>query len=587
MSLKFARGVELPNDAVTQTFGFLGRRGSGKSYGATKLVEEMLAASCQVVALDPIGNWYGLRLGADGKAGFQVPVFGGLHGDIPLEPGAGALIADTIIDRGISAIIDVSQFRKGQRKQFVADFAEQLYNRKKAQRVRTPLHVVFEEAQVFAPQKPQKGEERMLGAVEDIVRLGRNFGLGATLISQRPQSVNKEVLNQVECLVVLQTNGPHERKAIEEWVRYQGLNIRKMVDELPSLPVGTAYIWSPQWLNILKKAKILKKRTQDTSATPTSKGLVIGPEPKRLKPKDLAAIEAAMGDLVERAKENDPVRLKNQVRELKAAVAKLEARAPAVEHVETIVESVVPAALPKVHRLLEISLGKFREEITDSLDHFERRLGEMAQVMEKNQGTKVVATTTRVGTPVKKAPVKTPAYVKPTTIDLSNGVPEGEKLKTGAERMLAAVASLDPRPVSKRQLGTLVAMKITGGTFNTYLSQLKKRGFLHDRGDGFTVHTPGSHYLQSRGIEVSSPTTTDEMVAHWGKSLKAGARRMLDILVRDHPAPVAKLALASELEMEPSGGTFNTYIGALVSNGLAVRPSTGMVCASDELFPER
>jgi DNA helicase HerA-like ATPase len=36
----------------------------------------------------------------------------------------------------------------------------------------------------------------MLGAIEDIVRLGRNFGIGVSMISQRPQSINTEVRNR-------------------------------------------------------------------------------------------------------------------------------------------------------------------------------------------------------------------------------------------------------------------------------------------------------------------------------------------------------------------------------------------------------
>ena len=62
------------------------------------------------------------------------------------------------------------------------------------------------------------GDERMLGAFEDLVRLGRNYGIGVSLISQRPQSVNKEVLNMTECLFVLQVNGAQERKALTDWI---------------------------------------------------------------------------------------------------------------------------------------------------------------------------------------------------------------------------------------------------------------------------------------------------------------------------------------------------------------------------------
>ncbi len=320
--LHIARGLHLPIDAVTQTFAFLARKGAGKTYTAGKLAEELLDVGAQVVILDPIGIWYGLRLGADGKSpGFPIPVFGGEHGDIPLEHGAGALIADVIVDNNSSAVIDVSNFRKGQRKEFVTAFAEQFFHRKKTKR--TPVMLMIEEAQVFAPQRPGKGEERMLGAIEDIVRLGRNYGIGSGLISQRPQSVNKEVLNQVEALFVLQMTGPHERKAIKDWVVEKGIDVSEMADELPSLPIGTAYLWSPQWLGILQKVQILKKKTFDASSTPVLGSKAI--KPKKLTPVDMQQIQGAMVELIEKQKADDPKELRKQItilqRELKTAEA--------------------------------------------------------------------------------------------------------------------------------------------------------------------------------------------------------------------------------------------------------------------------
>ncbi len=52
--LHISKSLSLPIDAVTQKFGILGRTGSGKSYFATKLCEEMLDAKAQIVALDVI-----------------------------------------------------------------------------------------------------------------------------------------------------------------------------------------------------------------------------------------------------------------------------------------------------------------------------------------------------------------------------------------------------------------------------------------------------------------------------------------------------------------------------------------------------
>jgi DNA helicase HerA-like ATPase len=134
----------------------------------------------------------------------------------------GALVADLVVEQGISLILDVSHFRKAQRKEFVTAFAEQLFHRKKT--ARSPMHFFLEEAQFFIPQKVFKGEERMLGAFEDIGKVGRNYGIGLTLISQRPQAVNKDVLNQVEALFVLQMNAAQERKAVRDWIDTQHLD---------------------------------------------------------------------------------------------------------------------------------------------------------------------------------------------------------------------------------------------------------------------------------------------------------------------------------------------------------------------------
>ncbi len=121
-----------------------------------------IEAGAQVVVLDPIGTWYGLRLSADGKGkGFSVPVFGGEHGDVPLEPQAGALIAKLLVEECFSAVLDVSTFRKEQRKQFVTDFAEELMHRKKTNR--SAMHVFFEEAQLFVPQMVGGKEARIRG----------------------------------------------------------------------------------------------------------------------------------------------------------------------------------------------------------------------------------------------------------------------------------------------------------------------------------------------------------------------------------------------------------------------------------------
>ena len=267
--LAIAKDLRLPVDAVTQKMAFLGRTGSGKTYGATKLAELMLGAGAQIVALDPVGVWYGLRLAANGTepSGLELPVFGGLHGDIPIEPTSGALLADLVVDRGISAILDVSQLESDRDKaRFAADFANRFFFRKKA--APSAVHLFVEECQEFVPQNPAKGEEQMLHHFHRLIKLGRNFGIGVSLISQRPQEVNKKALNQTELMLAFQMTGPQERKAISSWVSEKGAD-EDVGDILPRLQVGEAHVWSPQWLQISRTVKIAAKRTFNASSTPT------------------------------------------------------------------------------------------------------------------------------------------------------------------------------------------------------------------------------------------------------------------------------------------------------------------------------
>lgn len=209
MSIELSATLQLPLDAVTQTFGFLARKGAGKTYAASKMAEGMLAAGAQIIALDPVGNWYGLRLSASGKpSNLPIYIFGGANADVPLDPASARDLAKVLASEPISAILDVSEMRKAERQRFAAQFAEEFYHLKKTRR--TPVHLFLEEAQLFVPQNVAGDSAAMVGAFEDIVRLGRNYGIGTSMISQRPQAVNKQVLSQVECLVVLQTNGTHD-----------------------------------------------------------------------------------------------------------------------------------------------------------------------------------------------------------------------------------------------------------------------------------------------------------------------------------------------------------------------------------------
>ena len=209
MNLILSDELKLPLEAVTRTFSILAMKGVGKTHCGVVMTEEMLKAGQNVIVIDPIGVWWGLRSSKDGRSeGHSVVIFGGEHGDAPLEETAGETIASAIVQNNFSAILDLSQMRKGAQVRLMTAFAESLYRLN-----RRPLHLMVDEADAFAPQRPMKGEERLLGSFEDIVRRGRARGLGVTLITQRAAIINKNVLTQTEVLVCLRVMAPQDREA--------------------------------------------------------------------------------------------------------------------------------------------------------------------------------------------------------------------------------------------------------------------------------------------------------------------------------------------------------------------------------------
>ena len=73
---------------------------------------------------------------------------------------------------------------------------ERLYDRKGEPQHRTTLHVIIDEDEAFVRQRLVPGSERAFVAVDTLIRRGRSSGLATTLISQRPEVINEDVLSQ-------------------------------------------------------------------------------------------------------------------------------------------------------------------------------------------------------------------------------------------------------------------------------------------------------------------------------------------------------------------------------------------------------
>lgn len=556
MKLKLSKDFSIPIEAVTQTFGILAIRGVGKTYTASVLAEEMLEAQLPIVVLDPTGAWWGLRASADGRGpGYPIVVMGGDHGDVPLEPTAGEVLADFAVEERQPLVLDLSHFRKSERARFTTDFCERLYLKN-----RKALHIFIDEADAFAPQRPMHGEERMLGALEDIVRRGRIRGLGVTLITQRAAVINKDVLSQVEVLIALRTIGSHDRTAIDAWIEAHGTKAQreKMMESLASLPKGTAWFWSPGWLDEFRKIQIRERRTFNSSATPKVGEKLI--EPRKLASVDLDALSKRIAETIQRVKSEDPRELKRQIQELQKRINVPAKTAPIqVKRIE------VPILNDSQVSRLEKAAQRFHEIGNTSLETSRALVAMIAKAAHLMK--------TNTPSPSVHASVHVPVR---SSVHAPNVASDGHLPKS--ERLILSALAQYPNGRTKVQTAIITGYSVNSGGFNNSLAKLRSSGYLEGYGGNLKITDVG---LQQLGNYEPLPTGT-ALLNHWCTRLPKCERSILSQLFEVNPNAISKDDLANRTGYSGNSGGFNNALSRLRTLELISRGSE--IKISEELL---
>lgn len=587
------RFFDLPIDFVTETSAILARRGAGKTYTAHVLAEELLRAKQQIIAIDPTDAWWGLRSSASGKRkGFQIVIFGGPHGDMPLHEGMAIELANLVTsNRALSCVLSLKHLRKNKQRQFVMEFAEHLYHLRGEQD--SPVHIFIDEADTFVPQHVYRGMERMVGAIEDIVRKGRKFGLGVTMITQRPAVLNKDVLTQAEILIAGQVTGPQDKKAVKAWIEDNASEMKQkdFIASLALLQPGTLWFWSPAWLRTLAKVKVRIKTTFNSSATPKAGQKL--KTPKKAAKIDLSAIKKKLEKSVKIIEQTDPKMLKHRIAELERELRK---KRPAFTPVSSRKSTQVDAKriAEERDRYWQRQVSKMQQEVRQTLAGWGLKL---AKRIQHSLETAVVEMRARLfknekklkppslpktkqrkslpSSPMVKPRLATTRQAKASTWE----EPGTESAKLGkCERAILTVLAQRERPSSIRLVAVQAGYSVKSGSFNNSLSRLRSAGYTEGGKDSLRITQEGVEVLGSYDPLPSG----DELIAYWQGQLPKCAKAAFSVLAEVYPDGLPKEEVAERTGYAVTSGSFNNSLSRLRT--LELVEGRGELKLREELF---
>lgn len=542
-------------DAILhERLAILGGTGSGKSYAARGLGERVLSAGGRLGVIDPTGVWWGLR------SGFPVVLFGGDHGDLPLIESAGAVIAQAVATSSQSWVVDTSALKsKAAERRFMLDFLDGLFRENRAK-----LTLVVDEADRFSPQRMSPETARLHERMEEIVRRGRVRGFTPWLITQRPASLNKDVLSQATAMICMRMTGVHDRKAIADVIEGQADKsvAKAIVDAMPRHKVGSGMIWAPQQ-DILLPAHFPKIKTLDTMGGVPVEQLKGRP----LTTIDLGALKEKMAAVETEAKANDPAALKKRIAEL--------------ERERNSAKSVLGAGEVDLKREYERgykagvnwasdSFGKPLQQAKATLESISRMA--LANLPEEPKFQRVDVPRSQKAAP---SPPPAPRSAKPTRPPHPRR--NGHDVLPRGEKACLICAAQQNGGATREQLTVVTGYKRSSR--DAYVQRLREKGYVEQQGDRVIATEVG---IAALGGDYEPLPTGDALRDFHLQRLPEGERRVLELLIEAYPDAVARKAIDQATEYKRSSR--DAYLQRLAARQLVINVGRSEVRASAELF---
>lgn len=554
--------------------------GGGKSYLLRRLAEQLFG-KVQVIIIDPEGEFATLRE----KFAY---VLVGEGGETPADVRSARLLAEKLLELRASAICDLFEPFRGrpnERRAWVASFLEALLDAPK--KFWCPLVVIVDEAHKFCMEQMPKAADmrereiisRCKEAMIGVSSAGRKRGYCPVWATQRLAKVDKdasaELLNRLVGMTIedLDIDRAAELLSVSRDERQEFKKAIKILDPGNFYALGRA---------ISKDRLLIRIGTVETSHPELGEARFAAEPPPA--PEKVKSLLPKLADLPRQAEEEARtlIQMKAEIRSLKS---QLRMKVSPVK--ESVKEVVNQRAIERAVRQAET---EFRKQI-GARDSIIKRLGSgllsIAQTAAGLSDIKLQAPkspnlseSTRSGgvaeLPTQSAPVVHSTQV-PCSIEAEADSRLNTKLRAGAERMLAALATWYPNGMSEGQMRAHAGLK-KSGTFSAYMSDLRRGQYIEEKNEMVFATQAGLDWCQH---VPQAPQTTEEVVAVWEPKLRDGARRMLHVLVELQGESISKEELGEKAGLRKSG-TFSAYLSDLRTARLAAVNQDGTVAANRE-----
>jgi hypothetical protein len=253
--------LKFPLDFCREKIFICGVTGSGKSFTAGLLMEEINQVGLQFVCFDVLGAHGGLQ---------QLPNVEGL------EPKSGETVnikglVQRLKQEPTSFVVDISDLPLAKQQSLLAEYCDEMLT----QKLNKGIMTFFEECQDFVPQR---GQPLSFGSIVRMCKLGRQYGYGVCLISQRPASVSKDALSQCSVYLIHNLINHRDLKAVEDQMGFgtDREQLKKVLTDISAASQGEVICYSPSYFrneNFYRATKI----KGDRKVTHTGKNIEMKP----------------------------------------------------------------------------------------------------------------------------------------------------------------------------------------------------------------------------------------------------------------------------------------------------------------------